>query len=393
MLTVTDRFLAALRESHTVSVAAYLYPASGGDPILVPVIGGSVTVDRDAAVRRQATLDIAFALGDTVTDDLIRELPFGGYATVERGILFADGTDERVQLGMFRIDSVVWTELQGQASLTLNDRMAQIQDEAFVTPYDPVGLTATAAVVALVEQVFGSNIAYHVLTSPGSESALVDTVYDEDRGQAISDLASSVNAEAFFDNNGDFVIRPRATVGPVAWTVDAGTGGVLVASTETLDRSTVRNGVAVRGQSSADVPPFYSLATYDDPSAPTRWGGPFGKVVLVSESTAVTTQAQADATAASLLNLRLGMSCTVALNTVPNPAIEPGDLIEIVYADGRTEQQLVNAVQLDLGADAELQITTTGQYLGASTLELPTVRLYQGPELWQQLDGARLVPA
>ena len=391
MLTVTARFLAALRQSHTVSVVAYLYPAAGGGRVEVPVIDGSVTVDRDATVRRQATLDIAFALGDTLTDDLIRELPFGGYCSVERGILFADGTVERVQLGLFRIDTVAWTQLQGQASLTLNDRMAQVQDEQFATAYDPAGLTATAAVVALVQQVFGSSIAYHVLTDPASEPALADVAYSEDRGQAISDLAASINAEAIFDHLGDFVIQPRDTVGPVAWTVDAGIEGVLLAATETLDRSTVRNGVSVQGQATADQPPVYSLATYDDPAAPTRRGGPFGKVVLVSESTAVTTQAQADAAAASLLNLRLGMSRTVVLTTVPNPAIEPADLITIDYPDGRTEQQLVNAIQLDLGADAELQITTTGQYLGVTAdVEMPTVRLYQGADLWQQLDGAEV---
>ena len=119
----------------------------------------------------------------------------------------------------------------------------------------------------------------------------------------------------------------------------------MLAASETLDRSNVRNGVAVLGQLSADLPPIYALATYDDPTAPTRWAGPFGKVALLVSSTTVQTQAQADETAASLLNLRLGLQRTLTVSSLPNPALEPDDLLEFVFADGRVEQQYVNAVR------------------------------------------------
>ncbi|HYV59136.1 MAG TPA: DUF5047 domain-containing protein [Acidimicrobiia bacterium] len=389
MLTVTPRFLAALRQSHSIDVAAILYPPTGG-PVAPAVIGGQVTIDRDARIRRQGSLEVAFQLGEPLTAEIVRQLPFGGYATIERGIRYADGTVERVQLGYFRVESIVWTELEGSATLTLADRMAQVQDEPFVTPWSPAGLHPSDAAVAAVHQVFGDTIAYHVQTDPASEPVMVDTVYDEDRGQAISDLASSVAAEAFFDPQGDFVIRPRDLVTAPVWTVDAGPDGVLVEATETLDRSSVRNGVSVRGQPDAESPPIYSLATYDDPDAPTRWGGPFGKVALISSSTAISDQAQADATAAALLNLRLGLARTLSIRSVPNPALVPGDEISLVFADGRTETQTINAVQLDLGPDGGLTITTTSQL--ASTLLAP-VRLYRGGDVWPELADATLVPA
>ena len=259
MLSVTTRFLDSLRESHTISVAASLYrPSDPLVPVEVQVIGGEVTIDRDARVRRQGSLEVAFSLGDQVTSEIVRELPFGGYATLERGIRYADGAVERVQLGRFRIESVVWTELEGRAVLTLADRMAQIQDEPFPTPYAPSGLHPSDAVVQAVQQVFGSSIAYHVLTTPAAEPVIQDAVYEEDRAQAISDLAASVSAEALFDNLGDFVLRPRPDgTAPPVWTVDAGPTGVLVQAQETLDRSNVRNGVSVRGQPDAESPPIY----------------------------------------------------------------------------------------------------------------------------------------
>lgn len=392
MLAVSDRFLAALRESHTVSIAARVYrPSAPTVPIDVPVVGGQVRIDRDARVRRQGTLEVAFSLDDQTARDTVRELPFGGYAVIERGIRFADGSVERVQLGHFRIESVAWDELQGEASLTLADRFAQVQDEPFLTPYAPAGLKPSDAAVAIVQQVFGTSIAYHVLTTPASEPAIQDTVYEEDRAQAVGDLASSVDAEVMFDHLGDFVIRPRGgSVLPV-WTVDAGDRGAMIAASETLDRSTVRNGVLVRGQPSAEAAPIYALAINDDPASPTRWAGPFGKVALISSSTAVQTQAQADATAASLLNLRLGASRTLALQALPNPALEPDDVIALVHADGRTEEQTVNALQIGLDATGTLELTTTSQYTPTLDLTPRRVRVFGGNRVWRRLRDARLV--
>src|SRR5262245_6513777 len=185
MLAVSERFLDALAGSHTISVAAAVYhPDDLTSPIPVEVVSGDVTADRDARVRRQASLDIPFALADPFTRELARALPYGGYATIERGIRFADGSIERVQLGRFRVDAVTWSELEGVASLTLVDRFAQIQDEPLLAPYAPAGQHPSDAAVALVMEVFGGSIAYHVLTDPASEPLLGDAVYTDDRASA-----------------------------------------------------------------------------------------------------------------------------------------------------------------------------------------------------------------
>ncbi|HEY3021026.1 MAG TPA: DUF5047 domain-containing protein, partial [Solirubrobacteraceae bacterium] len=253
---MTPRFLVALRQTHSVAVRATLYrPSAPTTPIAATVIAGQVAADVDARSRRQGQLELAFDLADPVTLDVVRELPFGGYAVVERGIRYASGELELVQLGRFRVENVTWPELQGRATLTLADRMAQVADETFTTPFAPVGQKPSDAAVACVQAVFGGSIAYHVSTSPATETAIVDATYDEDRAGAIADLAAGVGAEAFFDNLGDFVLRPRpGTGGEPVWTVDAGETGVLVASSESLDRSSVRNGVAVRAQADPTLP-------------------------------------------------------------------------------------------------------------------------------------------
>src|SRR5215467_14144733 len=218
MLSVTSRFLAALRQTHQVSTAAAVFrPSDPATPIAVTLIDGQVSIDVNARVRRQASIQIAFSLQNAAARDLVRELPFGGYATVERGIRYADGTVERVQLGRFRVDSIVWPELQGQATLTLSDRMAQIQDEQFTVPWVPAGMHPSDAIVQAVRDVFGSTIQYHVLTTPASEPTIgPTTAYLDDRAAALTDLAGSINAEVMFDNFGDLVLRPTVTGGSVA---------------------------------------------------------------------------------------------------------------------------------------------------------------------------------
>jgi Domain of unknown function (DUF5047) len=385
MLSVSERFLAALRGSHAVSVAATLYrPSAPTEPISVQVIGGDLICDVDARSRRQASLEIAFSLGDELTAEIVQELPFGGYCVLERGIRYADGTLERVQLGRLRVENVTWPERQGLASLVLSDRMAQIADETFTAPFAPGGLKPSDAIVDAVEQVFGATIAYHVTTTPASEPTLVDVIYDEDRAAAISDLAASIDADAFFDHLGDFVLRPRpAEAGTPVWSFDS--GGVMIGASESLDRSSVRNGVAVRSTPDPTLPPIYSLATDNDPASPTRWGGPFGRVPLIVNSSSIQTQAQADATAARLLNLRLGISRTLELRGVPNPALEPGDLIEVVHADGRSEFQYVNALQIGLDPAAEL-VMTTRQRWRPEPIGTPTrIHVYRGAEALMEL--------
>ena len=175
----------------------------------------------------------------------------------------------------------------------------------------------------------------------------------------------------------------------LAWTLDAGDRGVLVAATETLDRSNVRNGVVVRGQATADQPPFTSLAIHTDPTSPTRWGGPFGRIVSISSSTAIGSQAQADQAARSLLNLRLGLQRTLTLVGVPNPALEPDDLIDVVFADGRSETHIVNSLDIGLDVGATIRVGTAMPYDHTDS----AVTVLQGEDVWRELDRAQMAAA
>ena len=213
---------------------------------------------------------------------------------------------------------------------------------------------------------------------------IADTIYTGARTDALSDLKQSVGAEVYFDALGDFVFaQAPGDTEPVVWTVDAGATGVMVNAQENLDRTGIYNGVLVSGQPDATQPPISALAIFDDASSPIRWGGPFGHVALLADSTTVQTVEQAASTAQSLLNLRLKQTRSVDLTIAPNPALEAGDTIQIEFPDGRTEAHLVDAVTTDLGTAAQQIVTRV--HVTPSQAVRRADRLFYGHQAWREL--------
>src|SRR5262245_18042778 len=221
--------------------------------------------------------------------------------------------------------------------------MSQVRDEPFTAPYQAAGKTPAAAAVEIVQAVFGTTIQY--LTPHNPATTLGDVTWTGQRADALSILEQSYGAETYFDADGNFVFaqKPTGDADPV-WTIDAGQTGVLVGANESLDRTGIYNGVLVRGQGEADQPPVYALATYNDPNRAVRGNGPFGKVALAADSTTAKTSTEAAAAADALVNLRLKQTRSLELRAAPNPALEAGDTIRVVFPDGRDERHLIDAV-------------------------------------------------
>jgi hypothetical protein len=393
MQPASDQFLKSLRFSHVIAAACELIFPGETITYPVPVEAGTVTIDRTAQFRRTGTIQIPWSLeaGEDLGID-IRTLPLGGYALVHRGLRYADGSTELILLGRLRVESVTWDTLAASASLELSDRSAQVADEPFAAPYAAAGQSPAGAAVGIIQEVFGDSIDY--LTPFNPPGTLGDITYTGQRTDAISDLEQSWGAETYFDSNGDFVFAAKpGDAEPIVWTVDAGATGVMVNAQESLDRTGIYNGVLVTGQADADTPPVTGLAVFDDPTSPVRWGGPFGKVALLADSTSATTDDQAAATARSLLNLRLKQTRSLELTAAPNPALEAGDTIEVDFPDGRSEVHLIDATTIDLATDDQT-ITTRTLFAPGTLGAVPMVdRLYMGREAWQQAADAALVAA
>ena len=199
----------------------------------------------------------------------MRDLPLGGYVRLGRGIRYPDDSIEEALLGFLRVESVSWETLAMSATLELQDRMAQVRDESFTTPFAVGGMRLAEAASAIVHEVFGETILYHALTDP--DPVLADAFYSRlRRVDALNLLATAAGAQAFFDASGDFVFAAAgALTDDAVWTVDAGaTTGVMVNASEHLDRTNIYNGgVLVQAQGDATTPPITALATFSEPGS------------------------------------------------------------------------------------------------------------------------------
>lgn len=378
MLAVSDRFLDQLRDPHVVLVEVWVVPADGSDAYTIEIVDGAVTADRGAQVRRSVQVDLA-----ATTAAELAELPFGSYLDVRRGVRFGDLTFEVPRVGTFRVESVGSSSPASTATLVGSDPMGQIVDEPLLTLFAAGGATPSAGIVTLATAVFPALVS-HVSTV--GEPVLTDVTFTDDRAAAIAQLAKAIAAEAYFDADGELVVAPLPdTSTPAVWTVDAGSRGVLISHDDALERAGAANAVLVRGQATASSAPIEVLVTDDDPASLTYYGGPFGRVVAVIESTAVQTVAQATAAAQAELAKRLGLTRTLQLTSAPNPALEPGDVVDVVFEDGTSELHVVDAVTIPLNSTDAVQLETRETFNPAS------FAIAAGAELAGAVAGATVI--
>ena len=373
MQQVSDALLETLAGPHRVQIqvtsrrgAAVLY--SG-----VPVIDGSITVDGTAQCRRTLSLAVPArlstglytdrpALPDSATHPLAA---YGQELHVSYGVVYTDDSVEWLQAGVFRIDSTSGSLTEGEAvQVTGRSRESFLIDARFLAPRTVSGPSATAVIGTLVHEVLPS---VEVVVSTSRDARVPTTTYDEDRWGAITSLAESIGAVVYADPWGRIVVADApSTTGEPVWTVRAGLGGALVKASSSSSREGVYNAVIVRGESpSGDFAPLQGVEYDEDPTSPTRWGDPhagrFGMVPRHESYPTVSTVTQARAVARGLLAQSVGAARTLEASSVPNPALEPGDLIHVIPdpTDLTTVRaHIVDGYTLNLRAGGEFPIRT-----------------------------------
>lgn len=340
----------------------------------IPVVDGSITVDGTAACRRSLTLTVPPrlttglytdrpALPDTPAHPLAH---FGAELHVSYGVVYTDDSVEWVRAGVFRIDAPSGSLLDDTTvQITGRSREAWIIDARFVAPRTVSGPSTTSVMAALIHEVLPS---VEVVVSARRDARVPTTTFDVDRAAALTSLADAIGAVWYADPWGRFVIADApSTTGTPAWTVRAGEGGVLVSASSSSSRDGVYNAVIVRGESpSGDSPPSYAVAYDDDPTSPTRWGDPhagrYGQVPWHEDLPTVTSHEQALAAARGKLAQLVGAATTLEAASVPNPALEPGDLIHVITDPtdpaGSVRAHVVDGYTLGLTAGAEFPIRT-----------------------------------
>lgn len=355
MIPTSPELLAALRGSHTrtVRVSALYDGAPVGDTD-VPVSGGALTVDLDddAAVTCELELADPTWLATGPTSAL---LPFGHRLRVTVGVRIARSW-EWLPAGPDLLVTVVPTE-SGPSStfkVTARSLIRQVQDDRFVVPYQPTG-----SVRACIDELLTAAVPGAPVTHVGGDATVPDgLVFETDRWAAVQDLAARVDAVVRPVGAGFTVAPAPEPTGTPVWTVDVGDEGVLLSGARpAVVRDDAYNAVVA---SNPDDPDVWAIAIIDDPTHPLRWDGPFGRRPYFFSSpllSAATVQQAADT---RLVNLS-GRSRIVEVPCVPNPALQVGDVVSVVWEPGgQGEPMMIRKIVLPLGPDGEMRLTCQG---------------------------------
>jgi hypothetical protein len=348
---VSDRFLARLAESHQVATEVLLF-LTDGRVLDIPHTGGSVQVDWAAAIHRTCTVTI-----DDPT--LIPRVPsdqlatYGARLRVSRGVHYGDGTSELVPLGLFRLDDVGGDVNDGPVTLGGKDLSVCIADDKFTVPYLASG-TVVTAITAIVQR---------SLPDVQVVSTIVDIpigrkVYDiqADPWAACQEIAAAAGAVVYFSPDGTATITtlPDISTAAPVWDVAAGEGGVYIRASRAMSSANVYNGVRAAGENTADaVAPVSALVVDSDATSPTYWSGPFGRrPTFYSSPTLISTGACTNAATLKLLQAK-APNASGDLASLPNPALEAGDILRTIHPDGSRElhQAASFTVPLDTGGD------------------------------------------
>lgn len=382
MRPVTLSFLEAMRGSHQRVVRATMCAPGqvGTTPVGTPWDGGQLGAAEGALgripilsgdVTADATADILATLSlSTVYPWPAAPTSFGNNLGpeiyVERGVTYANGRTEWVGLGYFRINDVDQDDPNGgPLAITGEDRMANIRD---ARPIIPIQFGSGASVSSVIEFVVNevmptAEVVYDF--DAGTTLLQADYIMTDDRLGFLKDITSAFGKIMFWDYAGRLQVkdRPDPTKGSV-YSVDAGRNGVLVSAKRTRTRDGVYNVVVANGQPTGELPPVSGFAVDDNPNSPTYIAGDFGIVPEYYTSQFLTTEDQCRAAAASMLLTATGLPYSVSLGSVPNPALEPSDVIAVSYnGHDPTEVHICDKISYPLDVSTPMNIDTRKQFL------------------------------
>ncbi len=365
MYPVSSRFLQAIRVSHRM--VAYVDVTTEEERFTVPVHSGSVSIDRTADVRRSGDAELITAhLASHHVARLRRINPYNSRVAVWRGVRFGDGIEELVPLGQFVVDQVTWGRDDSLLDVSLLDETSLVKNAAM--PFSAtVTSTSTLSVISGL-----LNGVHRGLTDPllATDNLTVTGVTDaplaamelgDDRWESVSTLAEALGAEVWADPTqpGKWRVAPVPDLdaAPV-WRVDYGDDGVLTDYSRTLERAGVRNAIVARHESQGSASGIYAIAqdtAVDSPTAISR----FGLASEVIESAAFDTVVKCQRAADSRLRNSLGLLSNLDLSTVPNPALDAGDVIAVDFPTSPiVEHHIIDGLSIPLSPDGDFSLTT-----------------------------------
>jgi hypothetical protein len=352
------------------------------------VLDGTVTMDRENAIQRRASLYIADPVRLRTPDySFLYSTPEGGLSPygnelrIYRGLM-VNRKPELVSLGIFGISDVQITDSNSGGSsfvssgrtdsaLTISitgyDRSRKVSRNKFDAIYKIAAGTNYATAIRSLIQSRVSGLSYNFQTTTYATPALVFDVGDDPWDKA-REMAKSMGAELFFDGDGICVLRPiTASVNlPTSWEYREGDNAIILDVDRQITDEDAYNKVVVTGETTDDAPPVRAVAQDDNPESHTYVGGPYGVVTRHEVSSLIKTTAQAQAAADALLDQAVGGTEKVTITAIPHPGHEPGDVIYVQRARANVAARYVmDSFDIPLSPTGRLKCVSRKRRVGS----------------------------
>lgn len=356
--------------SHEVVVEARILTEyqTGPDPDgeEIAVSAGDVYFDATADVYASMVMD-TIGVDETTYRSIFprraRDLlaPYGNEVFLRRGIdLGAQGVIWS-NLGYFRLDNAEQDEdSDSLIRLVGQDRMSNIVDAKLLQPVQFFEDQSAGFVVdTLVREVLPDVVI--VWDDNASAQPLGRQIFvEESRYDAIAEVADSRGKVLYFDGDGVLRIEDAPDPDTIVWEVKAGYRGVLIDTERVVSREGVYNAVVATGEGASGEDVF-AVAVDVGAQSPTRFGGRFGRVPRFFNSPLLTTTAQAELAARTILQRSLGMPYSADFGAVVHPQIRPRMLVRVTQKDGNREKHHLERVTIPLEAQQAMTGTTREQ--------------------------------
>lgn len=365
MYSVSDAWDLEIRSGGRRITVVDLYddPTSGVATLTdIPIESFSVTADRRSTIRRSGSITIIDQdLIDALKDNSSSLEPYGVELHIKSGVVYADDSTELVPLGVFQIEDLEWNESDTAATCNLFDRSKLLERALFGIPFFTDGESVQSVIIGLMDAL-APWVTVVIDPSLPDFNTIPSNVYPNDHLSAIQAMATSLGGEMYFDVAGVMQIVPIPVIptdmvpGQADWKVDTGDQGVMIAGNRSISRTDVCNEVWVFGNppNDTDEQP-YAVVKDDDPSSPTYYYGPFGKADKVINQQEFTTYDQCYTLAVATLNDSRGLSKTLKLSSLSNPALAEGDIVAAYFLDGSVELHLVDKLEVNQTCREELE--------------------------------------
>jgi hypothetical protein len=379
-------------EAQVLKVFAYadIWQSINGVKLLskVPVIAGTVNIDRNNAIRRRVSnltfLPDAAGLLMPIVGGTGLLYPTGVEIQLYKGCVYQDGSAEVASLGRFLLEETDVNSDQTGVTLvgTLQDRGYTISRAKFTSPYTTDGVSTLDVVIKAIlttginNQVAG--IANLCNFTPSTFVPAIQTFnIGDDPWQGVQTLAASGGMEIFPDKNGVLVLQnivDPITVTPCAVYLE-GSWAAPTAIKRTIANTNVPNVIVGISSGSGITTPLQTYWWDNTPTSityyasgvpgttlPVRSGASvYPTLVQTFNTSAATTLAQLQQMVNSLGLSYIGTLEGAVITIRDNPAHDVNDVVTLQRVVGGIPfptNYIVDQVSVDLGTNNPLQLTT-----------------------------------